>query len=698
MSEPTLRLCRGLLLAGYLVLAGFGSYFLLLRSNPLQIDGAGHVASAELVRRGFFHGYVDHFFQGGVANLSYPPLEDALLAIATATTGADPFRVYAVYLTVLWLALLGSVIATARIFRGLPAQCLVLAAGLFLLNPEKPGLIYFQGLSFVDLAVTGLSAETLAFLFFLALVRDLARGRTGRAGIWIALTLSAHLVVGPAAVLLVLTAAVLGRDRALFVETGFGVLAASAFLLPFVEARGVFYASTIVKPHPYFLPILAVLVAVVPSRRPLARVFAVAAVLLALPTELHQAATRWVGPELFPSYHYYRLAILALYLVIFAVAALFERTADSPEEPAPGSLAKRLRATLAVLLLLFLARDFPPYRPNPESPTHRAPPLTGSLPAVFPPMAPRRTFIVPLDRPSDGQYPAYAAVRDGGDQLWSQGLYWESSRNQTLLSSDLATLLGSSNLVLDYWYYLRPSCPEWACFFDHFAARGNVGRVAVPVATAPIYFEGERSSCLAEAQRQGTPGFEWRATGAADLAGQRFDLFELEPRTGAGFDPAIAEALDPDRLAVLTEPGRGFFAEVLNGVYDHCRAGERDSRVWLPAADLARLGSLPPSPPPAIGFLRRGSGDYQIRVEGSAPALVLVKLSWYPGFELRDETGRELPLVPVAGGMVGVGSGEMSLRYRRTPMTKLGYGLSLLGVVLLGARAWRRKGMARFPF
>lgn len=698
MREPILRGCRGLLLVAYALLAVVGSYFLLFRANPLQIDGAGHVASAEQFRRGFFHSYVDQFFQGGVANLSYPPLEDALLAAGTVLSGADPFRVYAVYLAALWLSLLVGLISTARAFRGPAAQCLVLAAGLFLLNPEKPGLIFFQGLSFIDLAVTGLSAETLAFLFFLALVRDLVRRRTGRVGIWLALALASHLVVGPAAVLLAVVAAVLERDRGivsdLVVEIALGVLAASAFLVPFLEAHGVFYASTIVKPHPYFLAILAVLAAVVATLRPAARLFAVVAVLLALPTEVFQAAERWLGAGLLPNYHYYRLAIVALYLLVFAIAALFDRRA---EEPVPGSLSGRLRTTLAVLLLLFLARDFPPYRPDPGSPAHRTPPLTGGLPAVFPPTAPKRTFIVPMERPSDGQYPALAAIRDGGDQLWSQGLYWESSRNQTVLSSHLAALLGTANLVLDYWYYLRPTCPEWNCFFDHFAAGGNVGRIAVPLGVAPAYFEGNRASCLAEAELEGTPGFAWQKVAPAELGGHRFDVFELEPR--AGYDSAIVEALDSTRLTVLSEPGRGFFAEVMNGVYEACRSGGRDGRVWLAAEDLALLGLLPGERPtggpkevaPAVGFLRRASGDYRLHVAGSAPAAFLVKLSWYPGFELRDEGGRLLPLVPVVGGMVGVGVGELTLRYRSTPVRKLGYGLSVMAVGILGARLARRR-------
>jgi hypothetical protein len=686
MRPSTLRWCRGLLLAGYLVLAGFGSYFLLFHSNPLQIDGAGHVASAELFRRGFFHDYVDHFFQGGVANLSYPPLEDALLAGLTAVTGADPFRVYAAYLAALWVAFLASLAATARVFRSLAAECLVLAAGLFLANPEKPGLIFFQGLSFVDLAVTGLSAETLAFLFFLALVRDLAREKTSRVGIWIALALASHLVVGPAAVLLTATAAVLSRRSGLWAELGLGVLAASAFLVPFLEARGVFYASTIVKPLPYFLPILAVLAALWPLRRPGARTWAVAALLLSLPAELFQATERWLGAGLFPSYHYYRLAILALYLVVFAIATTYEPAA---QEAPPGKLARRLRTSLAFLLLLFLARDFPPYRPDPASPAHRAPVLTGSLPAAFPPTDPRRTFFVPVDRPSDGQYPAFAAIRDGGDQWWSQGLYWESSRNQTLLSSHLATLLGSSNLVLDYWYYLRPSCAEWACFFDHFAARGNVGRIAVPSGVTPAYFEGERLACLADAKQHGTPGFDWQAQTPAVLAGQTFELYALQPRADKGFDAALVEGLAADRLTPLAEAGRGFFAEPMNGLYDACRTGRRDDRVWLAAADLARLTPLPTVAPNRVGVRRRASGDYQLQVESPGPAAFLVKLSWYPGFELRDARGERLPLVPVVGGMVGVGTGELTLRYRPTAWRYLGYGASLLALVMLAIRQLR---------
>lgn len=704
--QSALRLARFLVLAGLVLTGGFGLWLIFLHLNPLQIDAAGHIASAWTLREGYFHQHYDGFFLGTVANLSYPPLEDALLAMFGLVVGGDLFAAYPIYLGFLLVAYLLALIRLGHVFRSEAARVFFLLVVLFLLHVDKPGLTYFQGLSLIDLLVTGLAAEILGFVFFLLLLVDLIHGRSWlRVGLWLFLALSSHLVVGPVSLVLVGVYALVRRRADWLGSVGLALLAAAYFLLPFLEARGQFFASTIIKPHPYFMPTLAVfaILLLVRDRRFLP--VALVSLLIALPTELYQLFDRWLGEPLLPAYHYYRLAILSLFLLTVATAALLDRLGEPATERAgEDPTARRVAVLVAALLLAFLFRDFRPHFFDLRDPRFTTPPLSSDL--TLPAEEDRkRVFVIHPERPCDFYLDAFFIAR-GSEARFTKGLYWESSRNHTLLSSYLATLQSTSALVLDYWYYASPSCPELQCFFDHFVRDFHVGWVLAPRLAAPSYLDEDRIACTNQLLARGTRSFEVSRTSGGLVGGRAYDLYQLSPREESPLSHRSLEVISRVDLRSVEEKDPQFFATVMESVFEACHRGRVSPEVFLFDSDHRRLEQelasrspedFDPAPVGARGSLEKiGRGEYAIRIEAERPVLFRVKLSYFPGFELvREGGGDPLPLYDAAGGMVGIGHGDMVLRYRRTPLMRAGHAVSLATfacIPLLGlvARARRR--------
>lgn len=94
------------------------------------------------------------------------------------------------------------------------------------------------------------------------------------------------------------------------------------------------------------------------------------------------------------------------------------------------------------------------------------------------------------------------------------------------------------------------------------------------------------------------------------------------------------------------------------------------------------------------GFERVESGRYNIYIDSSHPVFFKVKLNYYPGFKLRDEHGKELPILDAYGGIVGYGRGRMTLTYEKGWRFLAGYvltGLSFIaGAVAVAYRRRRR--------
>ncbi len=170
------------------------------------------------------------------------------------------------------------------------------------------------------------------------------------------------------------------------------------------------------------------------------------------------------------------------------------------------------------------------------------------------------------------------------------------------------------------------------------------------------------------------------------------------------------ETLALSDLRSIEEEEREFFVRPMTAVLEACHGDVTSPEIFLLEDSYERLRDevdqrprqeFDPAPDTVqVSFRKIGKATYALRVAAEEPVLFRIKLSYFPGFELVQEGdwGERLPLYDALGSMIGVGNGEMILRYRRTWAMKLGYGISLatlLGVLVVGGRrrfrGWRRR-------
>lgn len=687
-GEPWLRLAWWGMIGVYAANAAFALTIVWTHLNLLQVDAPGHIASARVFAEGYFHRFYDGFFLGYVHNLFYPPLEDALIAALGSVTGGDLVVAYKLYLSLLIPAYLGSILWCAGAFVRTRSRLIFALVMLFLVNLDKPGVNYLQGLSLFDVLVIGLSAEVLGATVLFVLLRQLMdRGRPWTIALLLALTVLSHLVIGPIAVLLVLLYALATGRRSLWGALALGLALAAFFLLPAVVYRDLLFVSKIFKPHPYFLVIFLVYaVAFLRRSRHLLPV-AVAGLLLVLPEELRGILPAFFAEQILPDYHYHRLAMPALVLLAVAAGALLE--------PArAGRFERLLRGLTLALLLVFLLRDFSLHRYPLGTEAYHAAEL-GEVELALDGEA-GRLLTIHDERPIDF-YLDSLLVAAGHDVRSAKGLYWETSRSNVLLTSYLGTLLDTSNLVLDYWYVDSPSCTMVRCFFDHFVRDYNVGWLLVGDPVEPHYLDEDARACYRRLLERGTlrVAVERRETLTVD--GRRYGLYRIRPR-GGSLDNGPVEVVDPAHLEPLSRQDRWFFVPVMEGVYGACQEGRISRTVYAFEEDHRRLLAhrselVPAGEGVEARFETVGKARYRLEIDAPGPVLFRVKLNPFPGFELTDEQGRSLPLYAGPGHLLGVGHGTLTLRHRRPLPMGVGYGISLLGLVALLAwiRASRRR-------
>ncbi|HET7719047.1 MAG TPA: YfhO family protein, partial [Acidimicrobiales bacterium] len=124
------------------------------------------------------------------------------------------------------------------------------------------------------------------------------------------------------------------------------------------------------------------------------------------------------------------------------------------------------------------------------------------------------------------------------------------------------------------------------------------------------------------------------------------------------------------------------------------------------AAAFAPIYDAVAADPPAATVVKPDKpkpGRWRIQVEGSAPALVVVAETWFPGWEAKVD-GRKAPLVEADGAFLGVpvdaGSHVVTLEFHRPAAAALGRLVSfatLLSVAVLAVRRRRRAPAAPGP-
>lgn len=636
--------------------------------NYVQIDHAGHIASAAAFGRGEYHQFSDQAFLGYIHGLFYPPLQDLLLAFLNLISGDRHVVAYKLYLSLLVLGYLGAIVHLTVGFKRRLARACVLGGLLFLLNIEKPELVMYQGLSFVDLWLTGLSSEVLGGVFLFVLIREwLGPARPSRLATWLCLCVVSHLVVGFVALSLIAVAWIQDRQRGI----GLAILSAlglSAFFwIPFAVNRQVMTSSNILLIDPLVFAGTAAIGLWLGIRNRKARTLFVMALVLMAPMI--------VGPWLsdlgvpYPKFHYYRFAIIALVLIVIGYAVLID--ASTIEEPSWRRWALHLAIGLCCIagLLKFrlqrYSHDWPSLTP---SDVQVDDPRVLELPEYgrFWVVGDNRSVDFGIDSMLATTYPEFRSTK---------GLFWESYRHNTLLSSWYATLLGTP-VVLDYFYFRGYSCEVHACLVDQFVSNNNVQGLIVDETLPLHYVTPSLRQCYQKLLRDGGTGaFELVKQGTVRDAAKSYSVFWIAQRPG----PLSNRVLEPIATSDVAGFDRGeslYYADPIKSAYASCTTGAR-ARTFIDERDLAELPIVPIDNTVKLSFTKRAPTEFDLVVDSPKPILFRIKLAYLPGVELVGDDG-PVPLVEGISGMVAYGKGHMTLRYRRPPGVLLGYVVSLL--------------------
>ncbi|MFO0723102.1 MAG: hypothetical protein U1E65_04895 [Myxococcota bacterium] len=701
-ASPSARFRERLVIAlGYglfLFTAAFSVRIALYHLNFQQSDFLGHLFSGELAARGAFGRFNDQMFLGYTHALFYPPLEDWLLALPLQL-GADPVHLMKWYVAGLAVYLMS---CGAVYFSGLKTnRARVVFSGGFSLFffIRKADMLDLQGLSLVDLVVTGLTSEFVAFGFLLLYVRLLKDERPSpiRAVIstlLLAATLLTHIVVGLAAFfftsVLFLSS---GQRRRLILRILVTAALISAFSwLPVALHRDFVSSSHLFRGTQWGLAALTVLALGLTQReQEVERALLLCGLVFFV---LNSGAS--LAPEfsrLLPAFHYYRFPIIGLLFLLIATASLI----DAHPFAAPGTASPswRTMATLGVALgqiaVVTAQQGFQDFDTR----------WVSFTPASF-------DFSRAGDLKLDGygRYLVVGTVRTadtGLDSLLSilqpefrstKGLFWESSRSNNLESSFLATLF-SSPVVLDHFHYDETDCRIWSCLFEQHLRYFGVKGLITPVDPLP-YVRPEKQACLQSLLRSGTEHFAVQLSGRIGSTEGWLGVFKLVPKVGVApelhFSAAPAEPVMADGIESIESARPSPYAHILETAYAACEAGRLGpTHVLLSSDDLRRYGPAADSDAPAeVPLSKVGATQFKVETPADRDRLYLLKLSPQPGVTARREDGQAVPVVRSYPYLLVFGRGTIVVDFERPPGVAPGLALTVLGLLLTIVSAIRR--------
>ncbi len=643
------------------------------RSDPLVFDGGGHLASAMTFWRVGWHGFQDQSFSGGIHGLFYPPLEDLVLGmfefVGKGVFGIEVETVYRGYLSMLFGVFLYTAIKVADGLHDGRARRFYVLALLFVSGCLGLGTLPFQGLSLPDLIHTGLSSEFLSVSFFFLGIRALLRDSASVTRMMVlgSLIVLSHVVVGATFLGLLSLMAILGPNRKKWIGVIIGILGlTAASWLPAFAHREFLARNTIVgfQPQAILIAGLSILLGYKARANRMILGFSVGAALMLL-------VGAWdLG---LPLFHYYRFAILGVYLFLISLGA------------SKRIISSRLWNSVAASFLIISilsngARSLPPVA--------HGDPAKAESDFVAPPEFREygRYWVVGNRRMIDFGLESLLSMTDPNFRS-SKGLFWESSSDHTLLSSYMASLARPPT-ILNFAFLHSYSCEVQKCILDSYFETYNIRGIIGDLPSSPSYLRPSQEECYSKifGSNLGTERYSFRETSRLRVHGREVPVYEIVPRIPrSGSYLAAIERIAPDRIESIEgrESGKLSLEErVLGRISVSCQKapiGRYENVVWVSPKDhrvMASVGSQGPDPE----FAATGDGRYQLRLAGAQADWYWVKLSAQPGMEFRNEAGDLVPHVDAFPHTLIHGKGLLTLELRRTPAMKWGYVISLISI------------------
>ncbi|MES2614348.1 MAG: hypothetical protein V4591_02925, partial [Bdellovibrionota bacterium] len=274
----------------------------------------------------------------------------------------------------------------------------------------------------------------------------------------------------------------------------------------------------------------------------------------------------------------------------------------------------------------------------------------------------------------------------------SQGLFWESSKTNYLLSSYNAILFKEHGGVIDYVWQTPTNCAVEACFVDHFLRDFNIGTFVVDPAlqwnTLPFF----QKECLQQIiDNQKTSKNILIKKGTMDLNYLQIskklsmNVYEVKRSSPTVYDNnSPIEIIYPDTKIVKYDSEKSFYySDYFSYVENYCE-NKIENKLFIPlSSSIESLNfSQNSAQNVSLKFEKIEKNKFRIFVDSNEPLWFKIKLSWVPGFKLTSYQGENLELYPGMGFMIGHGRGEINLEYKKPMVFYLAYAVSTISFVM----------------
>jgi len=648
--------------------------------NYLQIDHAGHIASAGNFYVTKLHQFNDRFFLGYISNLFYPPLEDMILSGLGFCTFGNMITAYQTYLSILFIGYFLSFFSFSLALKSYLSKTFFLSCTLFLMWIAKDSLLHYQGLSILDLMVTGLCSQFLGAIFFILMLKELVQKNRS---LWITallfLTITSHIVMGLVAILMlgiiILTSKKEDQKNSILsLATALGL--ASFFLFPFIVYKSYITSSSILLTQPYLFFCMGLVGAVIFFRAQKHLPFFLSAAIILAPLVFGPQLDAW-GIHL-PIFHYYRFGIIALLLLSIGFALILDSEYSKYKKVIP----------FGFVILLF--STFHLQEMNFNSPEYQAPFFDWtnykSSSASF-----GRDWVIENDRSFGFGIDSILSLRDPNFKS-NKGLFWESSKSNTLLTSYFATLF-SPPVVLDYFYYYGYSCEIQRCLMDNFFQDYNIERIIVSNQAKFRSAKPERIACFREIFRsKKTKQYNLNANGSFLINSEQFDIYDLQSSSHSN---KVANYIDSQQFKSYTPEKTSAYEATLRDRYESCKNNSSETSLFFEPLILEKMKavsseSLPDSNALAeIPFKEISPGSFEINADANQNRWIWIKLAELPGVKITNVKGEIVPHFQAFPGMITYGKGKLLITYSRPFAAYIGYLISIITLLICTILAWR---------
>ena len=466
-SEYILLFLRGMLwLSGLIAI-------LIIRYYPSiwAIDTAWHIASNALFMQDGMHNFTHNWFWWFIQNLLYPPAENIINSILSYIFQTPPLQTFQIYLTLFTILYIYVLDSLRSLFSHMRTKMLYIVFCIFFLFLNKWNLTYFQGLWFIDLLYTWLTAQFLWWIGLLLLIKELFHKNRYNALVFFSfLAVISHIITWPIAMLCLLLMWYHSKNK-LYLYSFLCTLAASSFFwLPFLFSMHRWTSSLITSVIPAFLfwSLLLLYDRVHPKQNDIYKTLSLTSILIFLPTVMSMIIP---SLSILPAFHYYRFASIGLFfwsiIVLWHIDSI---TLQSNKEKKQWWLYMCIAIFFLLVHFKMVWRDdITALLPQEHSPST----ATWQLPHDLASWSGNNILLIDDDRSIDFHIDSMLTAYNPNTSF-VKWLYWESHYNNSLLSSYLATLLSEGNIVVDYVFLAPLQCSGYNQVMSNFLSQYSI--------------------------------------------------------------------------------------------------------------------------------------------------------------------------------------------------------------------------------